>query len=470
MGQGQTKSWQNPAATAYAKFLADLLGPPSYYDPNPNGSVVWDRQKLSAVKLFNQPCFFNRVMVKDEQIYQPYPKPHNTYVTAVIVVDPTTIDTSLLSQLPKVYNGIGYDYQTGHMWIRSYSLETICAIANLVLDILTSQTTVNEASLNNALAVSIANLYTNVNGQAVLKKDEYKKLYNQVAGKLTLLAGKAVPVAKLPLTPTQANTNLANYKEHLVTGFGDDDDMWGSWATNNPLSLSLLEDRNSVYYRDEHPTQELLPGVQGASFNDLPIDRDSIWTPPLDRPMIPRRGPRPEFSDSIAKKPVEGQSHKMIAAKANRKTDTNVKKSGSGKGQGAEPSIEHLNIHPACRGACAQRVIAQQKSDLKKQKSGLNVERFEPSNTPASPVVYIPGLDETRRNDPRWKYGAADFYYNVGSDIMEIDRTYGTVAQKTVYPKYADIMGKGIITVPFKHSVSAKDQPIKNFKGEVVEM
>lgn len=461
MGQGQAKAWQNNAATAYAKFLADLLGPPSYYDANPNGAVVWDRQKLSHVKLFNQPCFFNRIMVKDEQIYQPYPKPHNTYVTGVIIVDPTTIDTSLLSQLPKVYNGIGYDYQTGQMWIRSYSLETICAIANLVLDILTAQTTINEASLNNALAVSIANLYTNVNNQAVLKKDAYQKLYNQVAGKLTLLAGKSVKVAKLPLTPTQAATNLADYKEHLVTGFGEDDDMWGSWATNNPLSLSLLEDRNSVWYKEDRPAPDLLPGVQGASFNDLPSE--NVWVPPLDRPMIPRRGPRPEFSESKVKQTADSQSHKMIAAKANQQANGDAKNKKSGKGQGAEPSIEHLKVHPACRGACAQRVIAQQKLDLQR-----NVEHFEPPNTPASPVYYIPGLDETRRNDPRWQYGAADFYYNVGSDIMEIDRTYGTVAQKTVYPKYSDIAGKGIITVPFKPVVANKEQPVKNFKGQPV--
>jgi hypothetical protein len=465
MGQGQAKGWQNPAALAYAKFLVQLLGQPTYVNLNPNGVVIWDRHQLKNVKLFGQPCFFNKIMVKDEQVYQPYPKPHNTYVTAVIVVDPTVIDLGLITQLPKIYSGIGYDYQTGQMYIRSYSLETICAIANIILDILTSQTTVNEASLNNALATSIANLYVNVNGQAVLKKDEYKKLYNQVAGKLTLLAGKAVPVTKLPLTATQAATDLQDYKEHLVTGFGDDDNLWGSWATNNPLSLALLEDRESVYYRDDRPTPELLPGVQGASFNDLPSA--NVWTPPLDRPMAPRRGPRPEFSESKVKQ-ADNQSHKMIAAKANVQASTvadrKEAKLNSGKGQSVEPSIEHLNVHPACRGACAQRVVAQQKADMLR----ANVERFETSNAGDSQIYFIPGLDETRKNDPRWQIGAADFYYNVGSDVMEIDRKYGTVAQKAVYPKYSDIAGKGITRVPYQPSVDLAKQPVKNFKGEVV--
>jgi len=42
--------------------------------------------------------------------------------------------------------------------------------------------------------------------------------------------------------------------------------------------------------------------------------------------------------------------------------------------------------------------------------------------------------------DPRFMPYTALVNYQVGSDVMDIDRVYGTVAQRRVYPKYTDLV------------------------------
>lgn len=52
--------------------------------------------------------------------------------------------------------------------------------------------------------------------------------------------------------------------------------------------------------------------------------------------------------------------------------------------------------------------------------------------------------------DPRFLPYNALVHYQIGSDTVDIDRVYGTVAQKTVYPKYTDMVKYGNMAVPTK--------------------
>jgi hypothetical protein len=45
-------------------------------------------------------------------------------------------------------------------------------------------------------------------------------------------------------------------------------------------------------------------------------------------------------------------------------------------------------------------------------------------------------------SDPRFMPYTALVNYQVGSDTMDIDRVYGTVAQRRTYPKYTDLVKK----------------------------
>lgn len=50
----------------------------------------------------------------------------------------------------------------------------------------------------------------------------------------------------------------------------------------------------------------------------------------------------------------------------------------------------------------------------------------------------------TSYTDPRFLAASADLNYNIGSDVQDITRVYGTVAQKMYYPKLSDYVKYGV--------------------------
>lgn len=48
--------------------------------------------------------------------------------------------------------------------------------------------------------------------------------------------------------------------------------------------------------------------------------------------------------------------------------------------------------------------------------------------------------DTFASNAVRFQPGSAEIYYNIGSDTMEITRTYGTVANGQRFPSFMDVM------------------------------
>jgi hypothetical protein len=78
---------------------------------------------------------------------------------------------------------------------------------------------------------------------------------------------------------------------------------------------------------------------------------------------------------------------------------------------------------------------------------------FEHLNTNAAKKLFIPGREEL--TDPRFLPDIAKVNYH-GSNVMDIDRVYGTTAQKTRYPTYTDMMKYGATTT------NAKNLPYAN--------
>ncbi|MEM3062383.1 MAG: hypothetical protein QW303_02390 [Nitrososphaerota archaeon] len=57
-------------------------------------------------------------------------------------------------------------------------------------------------------------------------------------------------------------------------------------------------------------------------------------------------------------------------------------------------------------------------------------------------------ISKTRKEDPRWRAGNISFVYDNESKINTIDRIYGTVEQRRVYPKWTNIFKYGILGIP----------------------
>ena len=55
--------------------------------------------------------------------------------------------------------------------------------------------------------------------------------------------------------------------------------------------------------------------------------------------------------------------------------------------------------------------------------------------------------DNSYTTDPRFLVGTAELHFNVGSDVNDITRVYGTVDQKRYYPKLADYINYGVASV-----------------------
>lgn len=55
--------------------------------------------------------------------------------------------------------------------------------------------------------------------------------------------------------------------------------------------------------------------------------------------------------------------------------------------------------------------------------------------------------DAAYSTDPRFLVGTAELHFNVGSDVNDITRVYGTVDQRRYYPKLTDYINYGVASV-----------------------
>jgi len=461
MGQ-QLSAWQQSDASDYAAFLVRLFGQPTFGSNKPNGAVIWDSVTLGKSKLFGKPVVFQKVMVKDEHVYQDLPKPHWTYLYLTVAVPANAVQEADVCSLHRLYSGLWYDYQRGSLWVRTNNLERGITVLLMATDVLLRKLTVSQLLASNAMLTALNALYADPAKTMKVAATSYMSLCSNLLAlsKLSIAAGQAAQA-----TVSGGDPNLTNFE--AVERFQD---PYVGYTSNQPDFLAFEQARDDQFYSVPRPY------LGGAN-----------------------RAPNPAYASQVPN----------------------------------YDSIEHLTIHPKCKGECANRAVQQFQKDKKdaakreamvsaseaRKFDSMKLKRAERMSVrpdghfdgratynvldvPASAgvsrftenlVVKPNGKYEGRATynvlsvpaaagvskftehlssepDPRFLVGAGDLYYNVGSDINEITRVYGTVDQRITYPKYTDAVVYGISSVPteptnyLERRKLAKPAVSKNFK------
>lgn len=433
MGQ-QLSAWKQSDASDYAAFLVRLFGQPTFGSNKPGGAVLWDPVTLAKSKLFGKPVVFQKVMVKDEHVYQDMPKPHWTYLYLTVAVPANAVQEAQVCALNRLYSGIWYDYQRGCLWVRTSNLERGITILLMATDVLLRKLTVSQLLASNAMLTALNGLYS-----------DPAKTMKVAATRYMSLCSNLLALSKLSIQPAQA---VVSSDDPSLVNFGNVErfaDPYVGYTSNQPDFLAFEQQRDDQFYSVPRP---YLGGEN--------------------------RTPNPAYASQVPN----------------------------------YDSIEHLAIHPKCKGECANRVVQQFQKDRKDaakrealvaeaKRSGSKAKRAERMSVrpdgqfdgrdtynvlavPASAgvsqfterltvkpngryegrntynVLAVPaaaGVSQFTEHlssepDPRFLVGAGDLYYNVGSDINEITRVYGTTDQRIVYPTYTDAVVYGITSVP----------------------
>ncbi len=459
----QLSAWEYPEPKEYAEFLVKLFGQPDFGVRSKGGALIWTRS-IASKQLFGQGMAFNKIMIKDERVYQTLPKPCYTYLYLFVVIPPLAVQDALACQIHNIYTGSTYDFQTGNLWVRTDNLERGIAVLRIITDFLYGSVTMANLQAGNALLNIFKGLY-DANGKAkpATIATHYAKLIvnlgllAQVAGQVGKVAPARAPVVSGPslehgipnLTDFETIQQLENtdvYKP--VERF---DNPYAGYTSNNPLTLAMEQGWDDKFYAV----------------------------------------PRPYLGGTNGVKQVAYASQEPNAY-----------------------SIEHLKIHPNCQGACAKRVVDQFEKDKKREQlrvspsgsfagratynmlavpaaaglsafddssrgivnsrdRGFGKERLtvKPNGTFDGRATYnmlkvpaaagVSGFTERMVSDPlsgnvgqsvdpRFLVGSANQYYNVGSDVMDITRLYGTVEQNQRFPLYTDVVKYGITSVPIE--------------------
>lgn len=455
----QLSSWQYPEPKEYAAFLVKLFGNPDYGVRSAGGALIWTKG-LATRKLFAQGMAFNKVMIKDERIYQSLPKPCYTYLYLFVSIPPLAVQDALACQIHNIYTGAVYDFQTGNLWVRVDNLERGIAVLRIITDFLYGAVTMANLQAGNAVLNVFGNLYDS-SGKAkpATIATHYAKLISNL-GLLAQVAGQVKGAAAVAATPQPVDVSL----EHGMPNLTDFETLQKLETTD---SYKATDDSLMSSERFENPYGGY------TSNNPLTLSSEQGWDDKFY--AVPR--------------PYLGSANPgMQAAYASQ--------------DAGAYSIENLKIHPSCKGACASRALSQFEKDKKREQlrsrpngsyggratynmlavpaaagvsavadANRGIERLnvKPSGSYAGRATYnmlaVPAASGVskftermsadplsgnvgQRTDPRFLVGSANQYYNVGSDVMDITRLYGTVEQNQRFPLYTDTVKYGITSVP----------------------
>lgn len=448
----QLSLWEYPEAKEYAAFLIKLFGQPDYGSRAKGGALIW-KQSLAGRKLFGQNMAFCKVMIKDERVYQALPKPSYTYLYLFVTVPTAAVPDSKACQLHNIYSGTSYDFQTGNLWVRVDNLERGIAVLRIVTDFLYGSVTMGNLQAGNAVLNIFKNLY-DASGKP--KPATIASHYAKLLSNLNLLAKVAKQVGAPVPTPVVDTPSL----EHGIPNLTD------FQTIHNLENTDVYASKDNVFGKERFEN----PYAGYTSNNPLTLAMEQTWDDKF------YAVPRPYLG---------GTNSAMQVAYAS---------------QDPSHSIEHLKIHPACKGACAQRVVDQFEKDKKREQmrarasgtyegrptynvlavpdaagvagfddAGREHLNVKPTGTfagrPTYSMLAVPAASGVSkfteamtsdplsgnagpRTDPRFLVGSANLYYNVGSDVMDITRLYGTVEQNQRFPMYTDLIKYGITSVP----------------------
>lgn len=453
MGQ-RLSAWRQSDAADYAAFLVRLFGEPTFGSNKPGGAVVWDSVTLAKSKLFGKPVSFQKVMVKDEHVYQDMPKPHWTYLYLSVSVPANAVQEADVSALHRLYSGLGYDYQRGILWVRTNNLERGITILLMATDVLLRKLTVPQLLTSNAMLTALNALYSDPSKTMKVAASRYMSLCSNLLAlsKLSIAVGQPTRAAV-----GAADPNLANFGS--VAGVERFDDPYVGYTSNYPDFLAFEQERDDQFYSVPRPY------LGGA--NRAPNPAYASQVPNYD--SIEHLAIHPKCKGECAHRVVQQfQKDKQAAAKREAMMsashmDTPAWRMLEQPKKGASMKLkraERMSVRPDGQfdGRNTYNVLAVPASaGVSKFNEHMDVKpsgKYEGRNTynvlavPASAGVSKFNEHLTSEPDPRFLVGAGDLYYNVGSDINEITRTYGTVDQRITYPKYTDAVVYGITSVP----------------------
>lgn len=443
----QLSLWEYPEAKEYAGFLCKLFGGPDFGTRTRGGALIWTKS-LASKSLFGQGMAFSKVTIKDERVYQSLPKPCYTYLYLFVMVPPASVQDSLACQLHNIYSGATYDFQTGTLWVRVDNLERGIALLRVLTDFLYGTVTLTNLQADNAVLNIFKGLY-DVSGKA--KPATIATHYAKLTSNLALLRQVAKQIKAQAPMPVVSDPSL----EHGIPNLTDFE------------TLQKLE--NTDVYKPEKFDN---PYAGYTSNNPLTLAMEQGWDDKFYAVSRPYLG---------------GNNKAKQVAYASQEPNAY--------------SIEHLKIHPNCKGACAKRVVDQFDKDKKREHlrvrpsgsldgratynmlsvpAAAGVSAFSDSGNMERMHVKPNGRFDGRatynmlsvpaaagvssftermtpdplsgnigqRTDPRFLVGSANLYYNVGSDVMDITRLYGTVEQNQRFPMYTDAIKYGLTSVP----------------------
>lgn len=448
MGQ-RLSAWHHSDVAEYAAFLLRLFGEPTYGNNKPGGSVVWDAVTLGRSKLFGKPVCFEKVMIKDEHVYQDFPKPHWTYLYLTVKFPTAALTLGSASVLHRLYSGLGYDYQRGVVWVRTNNLERGITILLMATDVLLGKVTVAQLLKSNAMLTAMNNIYADPANSMRVAATNYMSLCSNLlaASKAAISTGQT---EEKPVSDVEPS--LTDFGP--VTGIERFQDPYTGYISNQPDFLAFEQDRDDQFYSVPRPylggaNRSSNPAYASNQPNYESIEHLTIHPKckgecanraiqqfQKDKKAAAQREAMAAHADTPAWRMLE-QPKKSASMKLKRAERMSVRPDGSFEGRA---TYNVLDV-PAAAGVSEHLTIKPNgKFDGRDTYNILSV--------PAAAGVSRYTEHYSSEPDPRFLVGAGNLYYNVGSDINEITRVYGTVDQRITYPKYTDAVVYGITSVP----------------------
>jgi hypothetical protein len=478
-------SWVNKPAHDCLLFLRELFGNPSSYVPNAGGWAIWKNKVLLNKTLFGKNVCFEKIMILDEGIEDKPGQKNFLYVTVV-----APIGSNKLCDFNKIVPNCGYDITKKYLWVRSSSIDNCVAILKTLTDFGNGKTTLDQyPAVLDSLIESINNT-SNIGSRVEIVKVLYIDLCSNLA---KLMTNKEHMTAWYSGdVPYYAMNQPGN-----VTLGEEENEMFYRRLREKPIAPSSFDEPPSVKLLGEEIGVERLSSkcngacidryysVMKEGMSAAPVKRSSVSTklPATLAQAYALFQPRAEYLNLFS---VDAHNSKL----ENFIDTYDIFQPGSSAIPIQLPNKKIEYLGPGDQLTLRQAYALFQPKNVLTKASALQMENMsDPMNMGnmydlfrRRPEVSLQlfqlrgssskehmntslGVDSqvaacqlflkevgrehmTSDSDPRFLPYTALINHQVGSDIVDIDRVYGTKAQKIRYPKYTDLLQYGITSVP----------------------
>lgn len=437
MGQ-QACKWRNADAVSAAKFMRVILGPPQVASGDPGGLVAWDR--FGDRTLLGGAIVFRRVVVADMS---------SGYIWLML---PAHLDTAAINRLLAIGDPrINYNAAGGHIITSADTLGMAISLMRAAVYALEGDAVPagrNETNNVNDATSEYADLVLRWSTSAHKSSIEHYRAYDD--GHDSNLPG---PLAARDSRDAKFYTGLDRADYPYV-------------ANNDRSSVSIPTSRYNMALRPERDSAHRVINGRGAL---APLERMTqfdgrVSNDPLAVALtddyseqvyaaldaaesggdaVPRnqRENRRLYEANYAQSGAEVQAQMLNAGYVG--PVVSVSGDPSRFTQSAWPGNAVLS--ESARGTASYTPArigrdppVRSTGDAPRRSAGVS--RGPVHNVVAGNVIPRNDVEHFASNSVRFQPSSAFIYYNVGSDTMDIDRTYGTVSQDQRFPALEDVM------------------------------